>query len=440
MKQINSNESAKYLAGFPVRLIFMAALITQVGVGLLIFFRISSATLIKQDILDIVAPLESGMMVGQILGAVFIGYLIVLFIAALTVDFIGMRRLHVLGIAISFLGVMLACFTNPDMPYAFRMLWSAFFLQGLGWGCIESSLHPLIVSLFPKEKVKRLCFLLGAYSLGMIVGAVVTWCVLDILQLGWKILLLIAFIPMIVALGIIARVKYPPSERVMHAVSYPQMAKNTFTRPMFYTILVLMILTGATENLLHFMDIAVSNITGFHGYWLIGFVQVVHLAIKLCAGPLNRKLGGSAGMMAASCTLACFGLIGLHYATGPVSAMAAAFLFGAGTALFWPTTVASVSERIPAGGTMAMGLVATAGLLSTAIALPLAGSIFDSVKVAVAGGAEAFELLAVNSAEYIAATTQGSRAVFKAAAFLPGLAAIAYIFVWLKDRRQHPAQ
>jgi len=43
MKPIDSNETLKHLTGVPVRLIFMAAFITQIGVGMLILFRISSA-------------------------------------------------------------------------------------------------------------------------------------------------------------------------------------------------------------------------------------------------------------------------------------------------------------------------------------------------------------------------------------------------------------
>jgi len=383
----------------------------------------------------VIAPLTSGEMVGQILGAVFFGFAIALFIASMTVDSIGMRRLHVFGICMSFLGVCLALFADADMPYAFDLLWAAFLLQGLGWGAIEAALHPLIVSIYPKKKVERLSFILGAYSLGMITGAVTSWLALEWLGLSWKALLLIAFIPKAIALTIIARVKYPPSERVMHEVSYPQMAKSTLMSPLFYLWLVLMGCTAITENLMHFLDVTITNIAGFHGYWLIGFIHIVHFSVKMSAGTLNRQLGGSAGILAVSCAFACLGLIGLRYADGPISVLAAAFLFGMGTALFWPTTLAGVSERLPAGGPLAIGLVATAGILSSYLAMPVFGRIFDLTKVAAAGGADAFEALAANSTEYIAAATAGSRAVFEIAAFLPGLALIAFTFIWLKDRR-----
>jgi len=64
-------------------------------------------------------------------------------------------------------------------------------------------------------------------------------------------------------------------------------------------------------------------------------------------------------------------------ASTPLTAFAAAGLFAAGTAFWWPTMLGITSERFPRGGALLINLMGGAGMLSVAVALPLIGSAFD---------------------------------------------------------------
>jgi len=64
-------------------------------------------------------------------------------------------------------------------------------------------------------------------------------------------------------------------------------------------------------------------------------------------------------------------------ATTPFTAFAAAALFAAGTAFWWPTMLGITSERFPRGGALALAIIGATGSFSTAIAGPVMGWIND---------------------------------------------------------------
>ena len=80
-----------------------------------------------------------------------------------------------------------------------------------------------------------------------------------------------------------------------------------------------------------------------------------------------------------------------------------------------------------------MGLMGTAGTLSIQFVLPLMGAIFDSTKVKIAGGSEAFRNLPqgpeLDRILGIAAQTS-----FRYVAILPAVLLIIFAGIWLYDR------
>ena len=81
-----------------------------------------------------------------------------------------------------------------------------------------------------------------------------------------------------------------------------------------------------------------------------------------------------------------------------------------------------------------MGLIGTAGSLSTYFLLPEMGKIFDAAKIEAAGGEAAFAALSGDALTRVLA--QASTASFRIVAILPAILLIVFGLVWLNDRRQ----
>jgi MFS family permease len=139
------------------------------------------------------------------------------------------------------------------------------------------------------------------------------------------------------------------------------------------------------------------------------------------------------GVLWLSCLGASLGLVALSWANSPVSALLAATLWGTGVCFMWPTMLATASERFPRGGALLMGLMGTAGTLSTQFVLPMMGAIFDHKKVEVAGSDAAFKALPpgpeLDRVLGIAAQTS-----FRYVAILPAFLLIVFAGIWLYDR------
>ena len=116
-----------------------------------------------------------------------------------------------------------------------------------------------------------------------------------------------------------------------------------------------------------------------------------------------------------------------------MTGLLAATLWGTGVCYMWPTMLATASERFPRGGALLMGLMGTAGTLSSRFVLPLMGSIYDTKKVEAAGGDAAFNALTARSGT---GPRVGYRSAdsFRYVAILPAILLIVFGGIWMYDR------
>jgi hypothetical protein len=91
-------------------------------------------------------------------------------------------------------------------------------------------------------------------------------------------------------------------------------------------------------------------------------------------------------------------------------------------------------RAFPASGALGMGLIGTAGSLSTYFLLPEMGKIFDNAKIEAAGGEAAFRG-ALRRRPHDGART-GIDRVVRIVAFMPAILLIVFGLVWLNDRRK----
>src|SRR6185295_236652 len=83
------------------------------------------------------------------------------------IDFVGMRRLHVLsGLGYDFAVLMVVLAPRPSGPVVSLFdntgttaLYVAFLIMGLSQGLVEGVINPLTVTVYPEEKTRRLIML-----------------------------------------------------------------------------------------------------------------------------------------------------------------------------------------------------------------------------------------------------------------------------------------
>src|SRR5258705_5682110 len=137
---------------------------------------------------------------------------------------------------------------------------------------------------------------------------------------------------------------------------------------------------------------ALTRTVGMSGIWLLVYVSGLMFVMRHFAGTMVHKLS-SVGLLWVSCLLAALGLVALSVANSPLMGFLAATIWGTGVCYMWPSMLATASERFPRSGALGMGLIGTAGSLSTYFLLPQMGKIFDDAKIQAAGGEAAFAAL-----------------------------------------------
>ncbi|GAB3115387.1 MFS transporter [Aestuariicella hydrocarbonica] len=411
--------------------------IFMIGLGFAV--RANIAPDLQREIYDPIDLANSAAMVGEALGATFTGFALTLLFGSALVDLIGMKRmllLSALGYVLGSLG-LLAASSVPVGEAAQALVLGSLLLTGLGWGAVEAASNPMVASLYPEEKTHRLNILHAWWPAGIVVGGLLGVGI-SAAGLPWELNVVILMLPSLVMAGLVMKAVFPVTERVAAGVSYGEMLKELFRRPLFWVFWACMFLTAAAELAPgQWVNISLSNIVGMQGIVLLVYVSALMFVMRHFAGAIAKRIS-SVGLMLFSCTAAAAGLYLLSLANTPLLAFAAATVWGMGVCYMWPTMLAIISERFPRGGAVALGLLGFAGGLSIQFVLPLMGGIFDSAKAEAAGGVAQLSNL---SPEALAEVLRyASVESFQAVAFLPLLLLPVFGLIWLFDRKRGHTQ
>lgn len=415
----------------PGRLLFVSSLaLTMVGIGAA--FRANIAGELQAAFLDPIDKAHSAEMIAQVLGIPFLGFAFTIAIGSPLLDYIGMKLLLPLSGVFFMLGTIVMIFAGDIAtgPGIYTTLWAGALLMGIGWGLVETVINPLIAALYPNDKTAKLNLLHAWWPGGLVIGGLLG-VALTALGFNWQVKLALALIPGIAVILLSVREPYPPTERAAAGISTGEMFRE-LANPLFVVLFLSMFLTAASELAPgQWVDFALSRTVHMPGILLLVYVSGLMFFMRHFAGPLAHRLS-PIGLLWFSCLLAALGLVALSYASSPVLGILAATIWGIGVCYMWPTMLAAASERFPRGGALLMGLMGTAGTLSTQLVLPLMGHIYDTKKLEVAGGEAAFNSLsgdALNRVLGIAAQTS-----FRYVAILPAILLIVFGAIWVHDR------
>lgn len=396
----------------------------------------SVAADLKNNFLDPIDFTTSATMIGQILGILFLGFSVTLFLVSPFMDIIGMGRAITIAAALIILGNLVLIFagniaSGNDIYWA---LWGGMLLKGIAWGFVESAINPATTALYPDDKTHRLNILHAWWPAGLIVGGLSAVAITK-LGLNWQISLTLIFIPAIALALLNAGVKFPKTESSYLDVSFADMIKEIFRRPSFFIWFGAMFLTASSELAPgQWVDLALTHTVGMPGILLLVYVSVIMFVMRHFAGPIAHKIS-PVGLLWFSALFTSIGLYLLSVANSPLTGILAATIWGVGVCFMWPTMLASAAERYPRGGAWTIGLIGSAGALSTYIVLPLLGAAYDKAKLEAAGGVDAFRAMADGSTEQTDALIYAAEKSFQTVALLPIILLVVFGWVWYNDRK-----
>lgn len=396
--------------------------------------RAATASGIKAQWIDPVAAADAGRLIGEALGASFLGFAITLFITSALLDMIGTKRMLLACGACFIIGTLTILFAGrlASGIDIHGVVWLGMLICGVGWGLAESAINPLTAQLYPEDTTHRLNMLHAWWPAGLIVGGLAGYFLAD--ALSWQAILGLTLTPAVLVIVIALGTKFPPPMRSETGVTFGEMMTEVFRRPSFLIWFGAMFLTAASELAPgQWVDVALTHKVGMRGILLLVYVSALMFVLRHFAGKLAHTLSNP-GLLWVSSLLAGIGLFMLSRADSPVTAMLAATVWGAGVCVMWPTMLASVAERYPRGGSWMMGLVGSAGALSIYFVLPRLGAIYDAAKIDLAGGSEA--LAGLQGAALAQVESGAAARSFEFVAVLPLILLVVFGVVWLMERRK----
>jgi MFS family permease len=419
-------------ASYNKKRLFLVSILALFTAGIAASLRASVATDLQRIFFDPIDKAHSAEMIGSVLGVAFLGFAFTIAIGSPLLDSIGMAFMLPLSGICFFAGTLVIMFAGEMASGAgvYSVIYGGAIITGIGWGLVETVINPLTATLYPTEKTAKLNTLHAWWPGGLIAGGLLGYGLTQA-AVGWQVKLGIILLPAALVVAMCFGLKFPPTERAASGVSMGEMFKELLN-PMFIVLFLSMFLTAASELAPgQWVDLALTRTVHMQGILLLVYVSGIMFVARHFAGPLVHRLS-AAGLLWFSCLLASIGLVLLSFADSPVTGILAATVWGVGVCFMWPTMLATASERFPRGGALLMGLMGTAGTLSANFVLPEMGRIFDSKKIEIAGGADAFQALSGDKLNQVLGTA--AQASFRAVAILPAILLVVFGAIWLYDR------
>lgn len=299
--------------------------------------------------------------VGYIGGAALWGFTISIFALGPLVDFLGMKPLMRFAMLCHAVGTLIMIFAT-----GYVMLFAGALILAMGNGTVEAVCNPLIATLYPDQKTKKLNQFHVWFPGGILIGGVTTY-LMDQAGFGnWQLKLGLILIPTVVYGILFTGQKFPKTERVQSGISFGGMIQGALMRPLFLVLLLCMCVTASLELGPNRWVPAVLEAGGMAGILVLAYINGLMAVLRFFSGPVVHKLSPT-GILVCSAVLAGLGLYWLSFAENMGMAFASATLFAVGVCYFWPTMLGVVSERVPRSGALGLSLMGGIGMLMVGV-------------------------------------------------------------------------
>jgi MFS family permease len=326
---------------------------------------------------------------GLVFSPAFWAFAIAIVTSGSIVDWVGMKRLHVLS-AVGYIVavVMVIVAPRPSGPVLSLfdnagtiVLYVAFFIMGLSQGLVEGVINPLTVTVYPEEKTRRLIMLHAWWPGGQIIGGLAAVLMAKVLHASWQVELSLIMIPAAIYLVLALGQDYPPTERVQSNVTTGEMWREAL-RPLFLLFCVCNGLAAASElgPDQWFPKVMGDLIPQLQGVLFLVYTAGLMFLIRSFGSNISQR--NPIGTTIVCAVLTCTGLYwlgSLRPGDSPLLAFVAATVFGIGKTFFSPTMLGLASEQLPRGGALLMSVMGGCGMLATAVVLPIMGERIDKL-------------------------------------------------------------
>ncbi|MFK7887332.1 MAG: sugar MFS transporter [Gammaproteobacteria bacterium] len=419
-------------------MLFVISLMALFTAAMVFSLRVAASGAIKEALYDPVDIANSGRMIGDALGAAFLGFAGSLLIASPLLDIVGVKRVFVLS-SLCYITGALIIVAAPVMASGadvVPLVWWGMLVSGVGWGCTEAAINPLTAAIYPDEKTHRMNVLHAWWPAGVIIGGLLSLLLFQMFDLDWRVAIVVPILPAVV-FGVLAlRQRFPTTIEPAHDRSYGDMLLVVLRRPTFWIFFCIMFLTASCELApASWVDVALSETVKMPGVVVLVYVAAIMFVMRHFAGALAHRLS-DIGLLWAATIPTGIGLFLLSTADSPLTALVAATAWAIGVCYLWPTMLAAVAQRYPQGGPWAIGLTAFAGAMAIRYVLPQLGAIYDRSKFEAAGGAEAFAALAPESAQMGEVMAHAATVSFRTIALIPVALFVIFGVVWLIEKRR----
>ncbi len=295
--------------------------------------------------------------VGQIGGVTLWGFAISIVIFGPLVDVMGMKNQLRVSCALHLLGSTLMI-----VAVDFWMLFVGGLCIALANGIVEAACNPLVATLYPDRKTAKLNQFHVWFPGGIAMGALAGYGLSQAGLTDFRLLLALNLIPAVLYGLLILGQKFPETERVQQGVSDAQMWRATFTRPLFWILLLCMAMTASLELGPNRWMTAILESGGLPGILILAYGSILMAVLRYFAGPVVKRVPPLL-LLLLSAVVSGLGLLAISYSVSLVEAALAATVFYVGVCYFWPTMLGVTAERIPDGGSLALALMGASGML-----------------------------------------------------------------------------
>lgn len=370
---------------------------------------------------------------GTIASTAFWGFTLAMIVGGPLCDVLGMKRLVWFAFAGHLAGIVTTIFAN-----GFWTLFGGTLAIGIANGFVEAACNPLIATVYPEEKTKKLNHFHVWFPGGIVIGGLGCFA-LSQLDMNWQWKMGLMPVPLVGYAAMFLGQQFPVTERVASGVSMGRMFRECL-RPLFIVMILSMLLTASTElgpgqwipNILTFT-------AGVSGILVLCWINGLMAVGRGLAGPIVHKLSPS-GVLLASAVLAGVGLFLLSQADSQVTAFGAATVFALGVCYFWPTMLGFVAERLPKTGALGLSAMGGAGMLAVSLILPVMGAMYDRNTASAIPATYTVEQLRQSTAGtaqgkvWAEAQAEGGAETLKYVAGLPVVLVVVFGAIYLRDR------
>jgi MFS family permease len=362
--------------------------------------------------------------IGRAFGPAFWGFALAMFAGGYFIDLVKTRTVIWAAFSMHLIGIVLMLLAKD-----YTSLFIANIFIGLGNGSVEAACNPLVTALFPDKKTKMLNRFHVWFPGGIVIGSLLSWFVMDQINLPWQVLVSLLFIPLACYGFLFFGQRIPETERFSTGVSYKEMMRNvgapiTITIAVIFMILVAtvpavgqiisgnntlpfiiiaaiaalivvegkllnkitllfpfvfgcMLLTASTElGTTQWINALLAN-NGIHPMIILAVVTGLMAVGRYFAGGLIHRLNPT-GVLLGSAIFSTLGLLMLSISNGAIMTLLSAALFAVGVCYFWPTMIGVASEYIPKSGALGMSILGGAGFVATSMILPIMGKSIET--------------------------------------------------------------